>query len=50
MAVAATDTTATDGYRSICLYGRGERLSPAFAPGITLDVEALLGPPAASEE
>jgi Uma2 family endonuclease len=39
---------STDGYHSIHLYGRGERLSPGFAPDIIVEVDAILGPPAES--
>ena len=38
---------STVGYRSIRLYGRGERLSPAFAPEMVVEVDAILGSPAA---
>ena len=41
---------STDGYRSIHLYGRGERLSPAFAPDIVVEVDAIIGPPSSDEE
>jgi Uma2 family endonuclease len=41
---------SADGYHSMHLYGRGERLSPAFAPDLVVEVDAILGPPAASEE
>jgi Uma2 family endonuclease len=41
---------AMDGYRSIRLYGRGERLSPAFAPDMVVEVDAILGPTAASPD
>ena len=39
-----------DGYRTIRYLLRGESLTPAFAPDMALDVDAILGPPAASED
>lgn len=36
---------STDGYQSIRFYRRGERLSPAFAPDLVVEVDAILGPP-----
>jgi Uma2 family endonuclease len=33
-----------DGYRVSRFYLRGERLSPAFAPDLTIEVDAILGP------
>ncbi|CAA9589644.1 MAG: hypothetical protein AVDCRST_MAG18-4697 [uncultured Thermomicrobiales bacterium] len=35
-----------DGYRQITLAGRGEQLPSAILPGLILDVDAILGPPA----
>ena len=35
---------AADGYRAIRLYGRGEHLSPAFAPDMVVAVDTILGP------
>jgi Uma2 family endonuclease len=35
-----------DGYRLVRAYGRGERLSPLFAPDLVVDVDEVLGPPA----
>ena len=32
-----------DGYRTVRLFVRGERLTPAFAPDLVLDVDAILG-------
>lgn len=40
---------SADGYRSIHLFGRGERLSPAFAPELVIEVDAILGPPSEPE-
>lgn len=37
------------GYRATRLYLRGESLSPAFAPDLTVSVDDVLGPPAAPE-
>jgi Uma2 family endonuclease len=36
-----------DGYLAIRVYQRGESLSPAFAPDMVVEVDAILGPPAA---
>jgi Uma2 family endonuclease len=36
----------SDGYRQITLAGRGEQLSSAILPGLNLDVDTILGPPA----
>jgi Uma2 family endonuclease len=36
----------SDGYRQITLAGRGEQLSSAILPDLTLDVDTILGPPA----
>lgn len=36
---------SADGYHAIRIYGRGERLSPAFAPDLVIEVDAILGPP-----
>lgn len=33
------------GYRTMRLHLRGEQLSPHFAPDLTVDVDAILGPP-----
>jgi Uma2 family endonuclease len=40
---------AADGYRAIHLYGRGESLSPAFAPELVIQVDDILGPTPESE-
>jgi Uma2 family endonuclease len=32
------------GYRSIQVFERGQRVSPLFAPGLAVDVDAVLGP------
>jgi Uma2 family endonuclease len=40
----------SDGYRAIRFFLRGESLSPAFAPDLVVEVDAILGPPAAAEE
>ena len=34
------------GYRTVRLFVRGERLAPAFAPDLPIEVDAILGPPA----
>jgi Uma2 family endonuclease len=36
------------GYRAIRFYQRGQSLSPAFAPDMVIQVDAILGPPAES--
>jgi Uma2 family endonuclease len=38
------------GYRTVRFVLRGESLSPAFAPDLTIEVDAILGPPPASAE
>jgi len=38
------------GYRAMHIYERGESLSPAFTPDLVVEVDAILGPPAAAEE
>jgi Uma2 family endonuclease len=35
-----------DGYRLVRAYGRGERISPLFAPDLVVEVDEVLGPPA----
>ena len=34
-----------EGYRVIRLFVRGERITPAFAPDLSIEVDAILGPP-----
>jgi len=36
------------GYRTVRLFVRGERLAPLFAPDLSIEIDAILGPPAAS--
>lgn len=38
------------GYRTIRFFLRGESLTPAFAPDMTLDVDAILGAPATPDD
>ena len=38
------------GYRTVRFVLRGESLTPAFAPDLTIEVDAILGPPATSAE
>lgn len=37
------------GYRTVRLFLRGERLAPQFAPDLSIEVDAILRPPAASD-
>jgi len=37
------------GYRAMHIYVRGESLSPLFAPDLTMQVDAVLGPPEAAD-
>jgi Uma2 family endonuclease len=37
------------GYRSMRFHVRGETLSPQFAPDLTIEVDAVLGPPEAAD-
>ena len=39
-----------NGYRTMHIYVRGERLSPAFAPDLVIEVDTILGPVAASAD
>ena len=41
---------SSSGYRALRYFLRGESLSPAFAPDMTLEVDAILGPPASSDD
>jgi Uma2 family endonuclease len=41
---------SADGYHAIRFFVRGESMSPAFAPDLTVEVDAILGPPPALEE
>ena len=41
---------AADGYHAIHLYVRRQHLSPAFAPDLVIEVDAILGPPATRED
>lgn len=38
------------GYLAMRIYQRGQRLSPTFAPEMSLDIDAVLGPSGAPEE
>ena len=38
------------GYRTMHIYVRGDSLSPAFAQDLVIEVDAILGPPAASAD
>lgn len=41
---------SADGYRQIVWAGRGETLTSAVLPGLTLDVDTILGPPERSPQ
>lgn len=43
--VEAHGDPAPDGYRTVRYFPRGERISPAFAPDLVIEVDAILGQP-----